>query len=534
MVERKNMKKKSFALHLLLHQGYFRDINNSESDKNQLLFYAISQTYLPLLNMFANLESDGINFKLGLTITPSLCTLLTDPVVQQSYIEWLDKLILLGEAEIKKHEGNPETQELAKEYLRTCKRNKRDFVETFNQDILSKFAYYAHKGNIELFASAATNCFLPHYIDLKEAIHAQVEAGLIAHKSFFNLAPEGFWLPNLGYTPGLEQILRSYGLNYAIIETHGLLFSTPPSKNGIFSPVRSENSFAFFGRDPYAEKEIMGDEGYIHNEIYRNEENDIGFESDIEELTAILAQNKERVSTGYKYFSKASENIEKKQYDIEKARQQADKDAQDFLAKKIDLLHKAAELSEEDEVSLVATFDASLFGEKWFEGIDWLERFFRHASKQEEINIENCSDLAKNQFTLQVVQPYHSAASGFGYGEDLVDSSNEWMVRYVHKSTERMIDLAQRFTDDTGLKARALNLAAKEILLAQASDWPSMLHNKNYPDFAREAFSQNVSSFATVFESLGSNNTSTEWLTNTERAHQIFPWINYRIFSKKK
>jgi 1,4-alpha-glucan branching enzyme len=108
------------------------------------------------------------------------------------------------------------------------------------------------------------------------------------------------------------------------------------------------------------------------------------------------------------------------------------------------------------------------------------------------------------------------------------------MVRYVHKSTERMIDLAQRFTDDTGLKARALNLAAKEILLAQASDWPSMLHKKNYPDFAREAFSQNISSFATVFESLGSNNTSTEWLTNTERAHQIFPWINYRIFSKKK
>ena len=48
----------------------------------------------------------------------------------------------------------------------------------------------------------------------------------------------------------------------------------------------------------------MGDEGYIHNEIYRNEENDIGFESDIEELTAILDQNKERISTGYKYFQK--------------------------------------------------------------------------------------------------------------------------------------------------------------------------------------------------------------------------------------
>ena len=202
------------------------------------------------------------------------------------------------------------------------------------------------------------------------------------------------------------------------------------------------------------------------------------------------------------------------------------------MAKKIDLLHKAAELSEEDEVSLVATFDASLFGEKWFEGIDWLERFFRHASKQEEINIENCSDLAKNQFTLQVVQPYHSAASGFGYGEDLVDSSNEWMVRYVHKSTERMIDLAQRFTDDTGLKARALNLAAKEILLAQASDWPSMLHKKNYPDFAREAFSQNISSFATVLNPSVQITRVPNGL-QIQSEHTNFPWINYRIFSKK-
>lgn len=528
------MKKKSLVLHIFLHQGYFRDIHDSEADKNQLLFYAISQVYLPLLNMFANLESDGINFKIGLTITPSLCTLLSDPVVQMNYIEWLDKLILLGEAEIKKHEKNPKIQELAKEYLRTCKRNKRDFVETFNQDILSKFAYYAHKGNIELFATAATNCFLPHYIDLKEAIHAQVEAGLIAHKSFFNIAPEGFWLPNLGYTPGLEQILRSYGLNYSIIETHGLLFSSPESKNGIFSPVRSENSFAFFARNPFAENLIMGSEGYMHNELYRNEDNDIGFDSDIEELTAILGKSKERVSTGYKYFAKHSDSNESKIYDIEAAKKEIEKDAKNFLNEKIKLLEEAAKISSCEEVSLISAFDGSLFGEKWFEGIDWLESFFRQASKQDELSIENCSDLAKNQFTLEVVQAYHSAASGFGYGEDLVDNSNEWMVRYVHKSTERMIDLAQRFTDDSGLKARALNLAAKEVLLAQSSDWPSMLHQKYYPDLAKEAFSQNVSSFATVFESLGSNNTSTEWLTNTEKAHQIFPWINYRIFSKKQ
>ena len=97
-----------------------------------------------------------------------------------------------------------------------------------------------------------------------------------------------------------------------------------------------------------------------------------------------------------------------------------------------------------------------------------------------------------------------------------------------------MIDLAERFSDDTGLKARALNLAAKEILLAQSSDWASMTHQRMYPEYASERFSQSVNAFATVFESLGSNSISTEWLTNMEREHTLFPWINYRVFSRKK
>lgn len=525
------MSKKSLVLHLVAHKGYFKHLEGEDVSKNQILFTAISQIYLPLLNMFANLESDGIPFKLGMTITPTLCALLSDPVTQQNYIEWLDKLIILGEAEAKRYPENSEKSELAKFYLKTVKRDKRDFIETFNQDILSKFSYYAKKGNLELFATAATYDFLPHIADFPEAVNAQIETGLISHKQFFGLAPEGFYLPYLGYTQGLENNLKAYGINYTILDTQGLLFSKPEPELGIFSPVRSSNSFAFFGRDPDTPNDINGDNGFMYNKVYRNQMKDIGYDSDLTELSGFLDETNSRCPTVFRYSSNADDNTV---YSLEKAKEQIAIDAQTFLNSKIQKLTQAEQAVPDKNYSLVCTLDSDLLGGSWFEGIDWLEQVFRLATKQNDIVFENCCDITKEQFTLQKVLPATSATNGDGYGENLLDSSNDWMIKYIRKNTERMIDLAGRFSDDTGLKARSLNLAAKEVLLSQSSDWPAMIYDKNYPDYAKAQFVKAINGFSTVYESLGSNSISTEWLTKLEREHSLFPWINYRIFAKKQ
>ena len=62
------MSKKSLIFHLVAHKGYFKNLETENISKNQILFVSISQVYLPLLNMFANLESDGIPFKMGMII----------------------------------------------------------------------------------------------------------------------------------------------------------------------------------------------------------------------------------------------------------------------------------------------------------------------------------------------------------------------------------------------------------------------------------------------------------------------------------
>mgnify|MGYP006385871317 FL=1 len=107
------------------------------------------------------------------------------------------------------------------------------------------------------------------------------------------------------------------------------------------------------------------------------------------------------------------------------------------------------------------------------------------------------------------------------------------MIRYIRKACERMIDLADRFPTDTGLKTRLLNIGAKELLLAQSSGLAKMIDNDDSPDFAQRRFKDSIIAFTMVFDALGSNTVSTEWLTKLESKECVFPWMNYRIFSKK-
>ena len=108
------------------------------------------------------------------------------------------------------------------------------------------------------------------------------------------------------------------------------------------------------------------------------------------------------------------------------------------------------------------------------------------------------------------------------------------MMRYVRKCSERLIDLAGRFPSDTGLKTRLLNLGAKELMLAQSSNLAKMINRSELPQFAEKRFKESIAAFTSVFDSLGSNTVSTEWLTNLEARDSIFPWMNYRIFTKKR
>ena len=78
------------------------------------------------------------------------------------------------------------------------------------------------------------------------------------------------------------------------------------------------------------------------------------------------------------------------------------------------------------------------------------------------------------------------------------------MVPRIQKATERMIDLAGRFPNDQGLRERTLNMAAKEVLLAQSIDWPLMVDAQITGEYAAAQYRNHIDTFTAVYESLGS------------------------------
>lgn len=537
---------KNLILTIVGHQGYIRHENGTDyALQNDILFGAISQTYLPLINLFHRLENDGVRFHLALVLSPSLCSLLDDEMIKDQYVSSLEKRILFGESEVKRLSSDSDSAllENAKACLEKAKKDLSDFTQVYSRNLLKEFAYFSEKGNLELLSTSGTYAFLPHYGDMTEILNAQVEIGLLSHRHYFGTNPDGFFLPFMGYTPGIEEILRSYGFRYTIVDSRALLFSDTPPENGIFYPVRCDldsesslthTSVALFSQDFESPDDVTGENGFAENPVYKNQEKDASFELPTESLidSGFISADEARVPSYFRYWNKT--DSEDSVYDSEAAKNQAKEDAKKFLASKKEKLDKAAGLMEGKSPSLLCVFDAKTFGQSWAEGVEWLESVIRLAADENEVTLTAPSALIENPFSLQKIKPYPGAAQGNSYGEDLLDSTNGWMIRYTRKMSERMVDLSDRFPNESGLKVRLLDLAAKELMIAQSGEWAMMIHEGNFPKYATERFKESIKAFMVVFDALGTNIVSTEWLITLEKKHPLFPWMNFRMFSPKK
>jgi 1,4-alpha-glucan branching enzyme len=256
---------------------------------------------------------------------------------------------------------------------------------------------------------------------------------------------------------------------------------------------------------------------------------DIGYELPLDEIGPFVAQNGARCQTGYKYW-----HSDGTLYNPDAAQVAARENARAFLENCRDRLDAAQRHMTELPLSLCA-FNADSFGRHWHEGTQFLENLFRFAADYRDLQFMTPSEYLYLQpiSSIEVSTPEYSSWGDNGYTETWLDSSNDWVYRHLNRSIDRMVELADRFSKNSSLKERALNQAAREILLAMASDWPSFLYRQECTSYARHQLEDALQNFTTIYEALGSNYISTEWLTSLERRHDIFPNINYRVFKRK-
>src|SRR5215472_11426928 len=101
----------SVVLHA--HLPFVRHPEHERFLEESWLFEAVTESYIPLLQMLERWERDRLNVRLTLSLTPTLCSMLQDPLLQERYERRLSSLIELADKEAQRTQQEKTIQELA-------------------------------------------------------------------------------------------------------------------------------------------------------------------------------------------------------------------------------------------------------------------------------------------------------------------------------------------------------------------------------------------------------------------------------------
>src|SRR5439155_3297319 len=181
-----------------------------------------------------------------------------------------------------------------------------------------------------------------------------------------------------------------------------------------------------------------------------------------------LHQTGIRSHLGMKYFKITGCTNDKQPYDPRVAMDKAADHAGNFMFNREKQVEWLAGAMDRPPL-IVAPYDAELFGHWWFEGPDWLNYLLRKLHwDQQTVKTITIPEYLDRHPKLQVARPSFSSWGYKGYCEVWLEGSNDWIYRHLHEDADRMVELARQNHDPDGVCRRALNQAARELLLGQS------------------------------------------------------------------
>lgn len=525
------MHKGYLCLVLHTHLPYVRHPEHENFLEEDWLYEAITETYIPLILVFENLINEKIDFRVTMSLTPTLISMLSDSLLQERYSRHINRLIELAHREVERTRWQPEFQHLSLMYLNNfCQ--ARDAFERYKRNLVNAFKNFQELGKIEIVTCGATHGYFPLMDVCRESIRAQVKVAANHYKSVFGRRPKGIWLPECGYHPGHDEILKEAGIRYFFSDSHGILHGTPRPKYGVFAPVYCrQTGVACFARDLESSKQVWSSiEGYPGDYYYREFYRDIGFDLDYEYIKPYIHPDGIRINTGIKYY-RITGNNHKQPYEPHQAAEKAAQHAGNFMFNRERQIENLYGLMQKKPI-IISPYDAELFGHWWYEGPKWLDFLIRKIYyDQKTIRMITPSEYLEENPRNQVVVPSLSSWGWKGYSEMWLQGPNDWIYRHLHKASERMTELAKSFSrDDTaGLLKRGLNQALRELLLAQGSDWAFIMGTGTHTTYAAQRTKEHLLCFSSLYEQIKANAIDEAWLSDLEYKDNIFPEIDYRL-----
>ena len=486
---------------------------------------AALDTYLPLLEVLRGLAGDKVPAPVTIGFTPVLANQLTSPVFVSEMETFFEQRIrACEEAPASLAETNDSHLLPLVDFWHQRLIRLRELFNGIDQDIIGAFKTLEAEGRIEIIGSAATHGYLP-LLARDESIRLQLAVGVSEHRRIFGRSPTGCWLPECAYRPrgqwqpwptaprtgirrGIEEHLADAGFRYFFVDAHlaaaghplGLSGDpagdpnthTPQRQASASEPLRSpyrayrvaHGEVAAYVRDPRASMQVWSRfEGYPGDAAY-------------------LEFHKMRWPGGLKLWRVTGPGVDlghKQPYNPEEAASRARGHAEHFAH----LLAGIADgQSQNREGVVVAPFDTELFGHWWFEGPLFLGQVYRSLSAHQK-----AITPASGSRHLQEHPPRAAIRLPWGSWGANGDSSM-WLSEQTAWTWERLWPLEQSFWDvapgalASDAARPVLAQAARELLLAQSSDWQFIISTGAAGDYAEKRFRQHCEDAHRLIEAL--------------------------------
>ncbi len=521
----------SLALLLHAHLPFVRHPEHAEFHEEDWLFEAVAETYIPLLKIFRRLVTEKVPFRITMTMTPTLCAMLRDPLLQTRTARYLDRGVELSRLEVERTANDGHLNHLARFYLDRFTDAKNFYEYEITRDVVGAFAQLQEDGVVEIITCAATHGYLPLMEGFPEAMRAQILIGRDYYKECFGRDPAGIWLPECGYVSGVDRVLQEANIRWFIVDAHGLMYGEPRPRFAIFSPYFTPAGPAVFARDRDSSRQVWSArEGYPGDPAYRDFYRDIGRELPEEYLHRVYPEVGHRRYTGIKYH-RITGSEHKEYYRPDWAMGAADAHAGHFLQSRVDQVKQLSGMLPTDPI-IVSPFDAELFGHWWYEGPEFLNFFLRKAAyDQSTFQLTTPTRYLAAHPTLQMVTPSQSSWGNKGYSEVWLDHCNSWIYPHLHAAARRMTEVARVFSRTRSkFLDRTLKQMARELLLAQSSDWAFLMKTGTASEYAARRTKDHVLRFNKLYDMVMEDRRDENLLSACENRDNLFPNVNWRYY----
>ena len=111
-------------------------------------------------------------------------------------------------------------------------------------------------------------------------------------------------------------------------------------------------------------------------------------------------------------------------------------------------------------------------------------------------------------------------------------------LEFIYKNDENLpkyiTSIVYQLEPENSLEKRALNQAARELLIAQTSCWEFILYTETMVGYAHKKISDHINRLFKIYEDFKNRNVEEDWLAEIESRDNIFPTISYEIYKSDK